>query len=216
VHGEEGADNDLAASIGASKPHASSTRDEREAFIAAKYQRKAFLSKSVLSKASLDPREHVVDLFDQARRNDVMGVLTALALGVKVDDTLATAASSSSSTNAASGGPQASPDSGMPGSPLSGGSVASPAPSPTSSSVAASAAVSPAASEAAAAAAVLGTRALHVAAASDSILSLELLLQNNAREGLLNELGQTALQVAVAHHSTKCQARLTKPGAKKA
>jgi len=224
-HSSSGVDrdhaDDLAASIGASKPHPTSTRDEREAFIAAKYQRKAFLSKAVLSKASLDPREHVVDLLEQARRNDVMGVLTALAIGVKVDDTLATGSAtspaSSASTTAAAAAvaavpvvSQASPDSGMPGSPLSSPSTSARSPSPTSLSPPAA---SPSASDTAA---ILGTRALHVAAEHDNILALELLLQNNAREALRNERGQTALQVAVEHHATRCQARLTKPGAKKA
>jgi len=57
---------------------------------------------------------------------------------------------------------------------------------------------------------VLITRALHVAARHDCVLSLEYLLQNNARDTLLDELGRTPLQVAVDYKSAKAQTRLSK------
>ena len=57
---------------------------------------------------------------------------------------------------------------------------------------------------------VLVTRALHVAARHDCVLSLEYLLQNNARDTLLDELGRTPLQVAVDYKSVRAQQRLSK------
>ena len=54
------------------------------------------------------------------------------------------------------------------------------------------------------------TRALHVAARYDRVLSLEYLLQNNAKDALLDELGRTPLQVAVEYKSVRAQQRLTK------
>lgn len=254
---------DLASALHAPKPNPSSTRDEREAFIACKYQRKAFLSKAVLAQASLDPKEHLKDLMDCARRNDVVGIMNAMALGVNIDEPLCNAnvesaaaaatapadstttatgetdpsatavvvsevPASADGTSAAAGEPSSLPNPSPDfSSPLSttGGSdspslTPSPAPSPShSTSTAASAAASTSAAAASSSPEVVyGTRALHVAAANDAILSLELLLQNNARENLLNEEHKTALQVATAAGATKCQARLTKhdSGKKKA
>lgn len=265
---EEGTE-DLASALHAPKPNPSSSRDEREAFIACKYQRKAFLSKSVLAQASLDPREHLKELMDCAKRNDVVGIMNAMALGVNIDDAMvavapATAPADAATTTAAttedasaepsaaaaaapvtdvaasaaaevsavdpSSLPNPSPDFSSPLSTVGGGDspslTPSPAPSPShSTSTAAAAAVSASSTAAAPAAAgssvpevVYGTRALHVAAQHDAILSLELLLQNNARENLLNEDHKTALQVATAAGAAKCQARLTKhdSGKKKA
>ena len=57
---------------------------------------------------------------------------------------------------------------------------------------------------------VLVTRALHVAARHDCVLSLEYLLQNNARDTLLDELGRTPLQVTVDYKSIRAQQRLSK------
>ena len=56
----------------------------------------------------------------------------------------------------------------------------------------------------------LVTRALHVAARYDKVLSLEYLLQNNAKDSLLDELGRTPLQVAIDCKSSRAQQRLTK------
>ena len=57
---------------------------------------------------------------------------------------------------------------------------------------------------------VLVTRALHVAARYDCVLSLEYLLQNNARDSSMDELGRTPLQVAIDNKSVKAQQRLSK------
>ena len=54
------------------------------------------------------------------------------------------------------------------------------------------------------------TRALHVAARWDRVVSLEYLLQNNAKDALLDELGRTPLQVAVEYKSARAQQRLSK------
>jgi hypothetical protein len=193
--------NDGAAALHTPKPTPSSSREEREAFITLKYQRKAFLSKAVLEQASHDPREHVADLLARAASNDVIGIMNCLSLGVKVDDTLAAPtsanASAASATDAAGAGVEASACA----SPLSEGS-----PSASPSAVGSSSS----------GAEVLGTRALHVAAQHDHMLALELLLQNNAKETLLNEQRQTALQVAIANQSARAQARLTKTPIKKA
>lgn len=189
---------DVAAALHTPKPTPSSSRDEREAFISLKYQRKAFLSKAVLEQASHDPREHVADLLARAAANDVIGIMNCLSLGVKVDDTLAAPASASASATDAAG-----VEAGACASPLSEGS-------PSSSPSAVGSSSSGAGAE------VLGTRALHVAAQHDHMLALELLLQNNAKETLLNEQRQTALQVAIANHSARAQARLTKTPIKKA
>lgn len=246
---------DLASALHAPKPNPSSTRDEREAFIACKYQRKAFLSKSVLAQASLDPKEHLKELMECAKRNDVVGIMNAMALGVNIDEPLtvaATDAAAEQTTTAAANGeadsstaaaptsvivtevaassdgsaatdpsilPNPSPDFSSPLSTTGGDSPSltpSPAASPSHST--STAATSSAAASSSSPEVVYGTRALHVAAANDAILSLELLLQNNARENLLNEEHKTALQVATAAGATKCQARLTKhdSGKKKA
>jgi ribosomal protein L12E/L44/L45/RPP1/RPP2 len=54
------------------------------------------------------------------------------------------------------------------------------------------------------------TRALHIAARFDKLLSLEFLLQNNAKDYLLDELGRTPIQIAIEYKSQRAQARLSK------
>lgn len=54
------------------------------------------------------------------------------------------------------------------------------------------------------------TRALHVAARCDKLLACEWLLQNNARDDLLDEQQRTPLQVAIASKAQNVQNRLSR------
>ena len=186
--------DDSGSSALAPKPTPNSTREQREDFIILKYNRKAFLCKSVLSQASLDPGQHTAEFLAAAERDDIQSLMELFSLGVKVDDCVR---SSSGSPNPPAIGVDHHEDGGVASS--SPSSSASPSPSP-----------SPTPSPASPTEAILGTRALHVAARHDKILSLEFLLQNNARESLLDEKGMTAYQVAVQCGSTRCQNRLSK------
>lgn len=207
LHGDDddaGGEGGGAASLSTPKPTPTSSREAREDFIIHKYQ-KAFLSKRVLAQAALDPRQHTAEFLAAAERDDVEELMNLMSLGVKVDDCVrAPTASASPETTP----PPVDLEIQAPASPQPSSSptaAASPLSSPSSSgfgSVSSPSAVS--------AASVLGTRALHVAARFDHILALELLLQNNARDTLRDEEARTPLQVATAHGSTRCQARLNK------
>ena len=84
--------------------------------------------------------------------------------------------------------------------------TSSPSPSPPSQSFSSSASssIDPSSSL------VLMTRALHIAARYDKVVSLEYLLQNNAHDDLKDELNRTPLQVAVEYKSERARQRLSK------
>jgi len=219
------------------KPKPNATREQREEFITLKYQKKAFLSSDVLSRASaLDRRDHVLAFHSAAARDDVTSMMQCMAMGVKVDDATINGNGAAghgsadngpgtvSSTTAASSSAEATLSTSPPNQQERSVSMsvseksiigedgssshnqqpaASPSPSPSFSS-------SPSSPSSLTPANLLATRALHVAARHECLLALEFLLQNNARDTLLDEEGRTPAQVAQMYGKTKALARLNK------
>ena len=220
------------------KPQPGASREEREEYITLKYARRAFLSKSMMQRAN-DKDVLLQQLFTAVRSEAILEMMGLLALQVDIDDGLVDeelrrqAADRRRDERVASPAPHSplSPasdedeeDAGMAASAAAtadGGGAGEdeddvgaprfhfPAFSPRASSPPPPTQQSQQSSSSEAGV-VLVTRALHVAARHDCVLSLEYLLQNNARDTLLDELGRTPLQVAVDYKSVRAQQRLTK------
>jgi len=70
--------------LGIHKPLPNATREERDEYIRNKYEKKAFLSKTILSTApSTEVRQK--QLVECASRDDVDGILPLFALGIELD-----------------------------------------------------------------------------------------------------------------------------------
>lgn len=216
------------------KPHPNSEREEREEYITLKYAKRMFLSKAMLNRAA-EQQELVAQFLAAVEKESLGEMMGMLALQVNVDDGIVNpdleaqrVEQERKDWEAGVGFSSPLPD--RTNKVLSSDDEAdeestgptfhdphSPVRSPRSIDGQAEFATpirvtspSSAASQPASPDATLMTRGLHIAARFDKVVSLEYLLQNNARDSLMDELKRTPLQVAIEYNSERAKTRLNK------